>query len=158
MTPAGSDDSVAWGTPEAVPSGFDLGGSALRWKSRVVWSVAGRGSKRMKNRRNSGLIGRARRVLTIGVPAVGLAVAMIGVAPAQQAFAQDLGADIAETVAAAGAGIATHSSDGGTVLGGISSESNNLELGETEGTALSDASGGNYNVSANEANNDSSSE
>ena len=64
----------------------------------------------MKNRLNSGLIGRARRVLLIGVPAVGLAVAMVGVAPAQQALAQDIGADIAATVAAAVSTIATNSS------------------------------------------------
>ena len=108
----------------------------------------------MKNRLNSGLIGRARRVLLIGVPAVGLAVVMIGVAPAQQAFAQDIGAGIAETVAAAVADIATNSSDGGTVLAGISFESNDLELGEDQGTALSDASGGNYNVSYNPASRD----
>jgi hypothetical protein len=108
----------------------------------------------MQNRLAYGLIGRARRVLTVGVPAVGLAVAMVGVAPAQQVFAQDIGANIAETVAAAVADIATHSSDGGTVVGGISLESNNVELGETEGTAVSDASGGSYNVSANEANHD----
>jgi hypothetical protein len=31
LTPAGSDDSVARGTPEAMPSGFNLDGSALRW-------------------------------------------------------------------------------------------------------------------------------
>jgi hypothetical protein len=100
----------------------------------------------MKNRLNSGLIGRARRVLVVGVPAVGLAVAMVGVAPAQHAFAQDIGADIAETVAAAVADIATNS-DGGTVLAGISFESNQIELGEAdESTAISDASGGNGNV------------
>ena len=100
----------------------------------------------MKNRLNSGLISRTRRVLFIGVPAVGLAVAMVGVAPAQQAFAQDIGADIAATVADAVGNIATDS-DGGTVLAGISFESNSLDFGEDEGTALSDASGGNYNVS-----------
>jgi hypothetical protein len=105
----------------------------------------------MQNRLDYGLIGRARRVLMVGVPAVGLAVAMVGVAPAQQAFAQDIGASIAETVAAAVADIDTGSSEGGTVVGGISFESSNLELGETEGTAVSDASGGSYNVSANEA-------
>ena len=62
----------------------------------------------MKNRLDPGLIGRARRVLLIGVPAVGLAVAMVGVAPAQQAFAQEssggsinIGGNIAATVAAA---------------------------------------------------------
>ena len=61
----------------------------------------------MKNRLNTGLIGRARRVLVVGVPAVGLAVAMVGVAPAQQAFAQEqrrldhIGGSIAATVAGA---------------------------------------------------------
>jgi hypothetical protein len=107
--------------------------------------------QRMKNRLDSGLIGRARRVLLISVPAVGLAVAMIGVAPAQQAFAQDIGDDIAATVAGAVANIATHSSSGNTTaVGGISTESNNLEFGEDEGLAVSDASGGNHNVSAKE--------
>jgi hypothetical protein len=101
----------------------------------------------MKNRLDSGLTGRARRVLLIGVPAVGLAVAMVGVAPAQQALAQDIGDEIAATVAAAVAAIDTNSSSGGTVIGGISTQSNTAEFGEDEGTALSDASGGNYNVS-----------
>ena len=103
----------------------------------------------MKNRLTSGLIGRARRVLLIGMPAVGLAAAMVGVAPAQQALAQDIGDDIAATVAAAVSSIATNSSSGNTTaIGGISTESNDLEFGEDEGTAVSDASGGNYNVSA----------
>ena len=31
LTPAGSDDSVARGTPEAMPFGFNPGGSARRW-------------------------------------------------------------------------------------------------------------------------------
>jgi predicted flavoprotein YhiN len=97
----------------------------------------------MKNRLDSGLIGRARRVLLIG----GLAVAMIGVAPAQQAFAQDIGDEIAATVAAAVSTIDTDSSSGGTVIGGISTQSNTAEFGEDEGTALSDASGGDHNVS-----------
>ncbi len=111
----------------------------------------------MTNRLNPGLICRARRVLLIGVPAVGLAVAMVGVAPAQQAFAQEdtggsitIGGDIAATVAEAVSGIATHSDSGdifADVLGGISTESNDLEFGEDEGTAVSDASGGNHNVS-----------
>lgn len=105
----------------------------------------------MKKRLNSGLIGRARRVLMLGVPAVGLALAMVGVAPAQQAFAQDIGDSIAATVAGAVSGIATHSSSGNTTaIGGISTESNDLEFGEDEGTAVSDASGGNHNVSAKE--------
>jgi hypothetical protein len=101
----------------------------------------------MKNRLDSSLTGRARRVLLIGVPAVGLAVAMVGVAPAQQALAQDIGDEIAATVAAAVAAIDTNSSSGGTVIGGVSTQSNTAEFGEDEGTALSDASGGNYNVS-----------
>ena len=105
----------------------------------------------MKNRLNSGLIDRARRVLLIGVPAVGLAVAMVGVAPAQQVLAQDIGADIAATVADAVSSIATGSSSGNsTVIGGISHESNDLAFGDDEGTAISDASGGNHNVSAKE--------
>ena len=101
----------------------------------------------MKNRLDSSLTGRARRVLLIGVPAVGLAVAMIGVTPAQQVLAQDIGDEIAATVAAAVADIDTNSSSGGTVIGGISTQSNTAEFGEDEGTALSDASGGNFNVS-----------
>jgi hypothetical protein len=101
----------------------------------------------MKNRLHSGLVGRARRALFIGVPAVGLAVAMVGVAPAQQAFAQDIGGDIAATVADAVSTIATHSSSGGTVIGGISTEHNSLDFGDDEGLAVSDASGGNHNVS-----------
>jgi hypothetical protein len=104
----------------------------------------------MKNRLNSGSIGRARRALLIGVPAVGLAVAMVGVAPAQQALAQDIGDEIAATVAAAVSVIATHSGTGDTTAsGGISTQTNTAEFGEDEGTALSDASGGSYNVSAN---------
>jgi hypothetical protein len=101
----------------------------------------------MKNRLHSGLIGRARRVLFIGVPAVGLAVAMVGVAPAQQALAQDIGDDIAATVAGAVSSIATHSGSGGVLIGGVSTQTNTAELGEDEGTAISDASGGNHNVS-----------
>jgi hypothetical protein len=109
----------------------------------------------MKNRLDTGLVGRARRVLVIGVPAVGLAVAMVGAVPAQQAFAQDsgggsinIGASIAATVADAVSGIATDS-EPSSVFGGLSLESNNLDFGEDEGTAISDASGGNYNVSDN---------
>jgi hypothetical protein len=101
----------------------------------------------MKNRLDLGLICRARRVLLIGLPAVGLAVAMVGVAPAQQALAQDIGDEIAATVAAAVADIDTNSSSGGTVIGGISTQTNTAELGEDEGTAISDASGGDFNVS-----------
>ena len=106
----------------------------------------------MKNRRDTGLIGHARRVLVIGVPAVGLALAMVGVVPAQQTLAQDessggsitIGGDIAATVAAAVADIATNST---TTTGGVSFEENTLEFGDDESVAIADASGGQHNVS-----------
>ena len=102
----------------------------------------------MEKRRNSGLVGRARRIVMVGVPAVGLAVAMVGVAPAGQAFAQDdIGASIAASVADAVSGIATNSGGGSNVFGSVSTESNAVNLGEDQGTAISDASGGNYNTS-----------
>ena len=110
----------------------------------------------MEKRRYFGLTSRARRVLMISVPAVGLAVAMIGVAPAQQAFAQEnsggsinIGGSIADTVTGAVSGIATNSGSS-NASGGVSVEHNDLSFGEQEGTAISDASGGNHNVSANE--------
>ena len=99
------------------------------------------------------MVGRVRRVLMIGVPAVGLAMALMGAVPAQQAFAQsgggsiNIGGDIAGTVAAAVSGIATGSS---SASGGVSSEHNELSFGDQEGLAISDASGGNHNASANE--------
>jgi len=108
----------------------------------------------MKNRLDTRLIGRARRVLVIGVPAVGLALAMVGVVPAQQAFAQEssggsinIGGSISATVADAVSDIATLSGGNTTTIGGISVENNELEFGEDESTAISDASGGNRNVS-----------
>ena len=102
----------------------------------------------MEKRRNSGLVGRARRIVMVGVPDVGLAVAMVGMAPAGQAFAQDdIGASIAASVADAVSGIATHSGGGSNVFGSVSTESNALNLGEDQGTAISDASGGNHNTS-----------
>ena len=102
----------------------------------------------MKNRLNSGSIGRARRVLMIGVPAVGLALAMFGAAPVPQASAQEIniGASIAATVAEAVSGIAT-SGDSGTAVGGLVLESNEIEFGEDESTAIADSSGGSRNVS-----------
>jgi type IV secretory pathway TrbL component len=96
----------------------------------------------MKNRLDTGLIGRARRVLVIGVPAVGLALAMVGVVPAQQTLAQDISAAVADAVS----DIATQSGGNTTTVGGISVESNTLEFGEDESTAISDASGGHHNV------------
>ena len=105
----------------------------------------------MKNRLDPGLIGRARRVLLVGVPAVGLVVAMVGVTPAQQASAQeiDIGASIVATVREAVAGIATPGQSN-TASGGLVRESSEIQLGEEESTAISDASGGNGNVSAKE--------
>lgn len=106
----------------------------------------------MKNRLRAGLIRRARRVLVVGVPAVGLAAAMVGLVPAQQTLAEEssggsinIGGDIAATVAGAVAGIATNGS--GTTIGGISVEHNELEFGDDESVAISDASGGHHNVS-----------
>ena len=108
----------------------------------------------MKNRLNTGLIVHARRVLVIGVPAVGLALAMVGVVPAQQALAQessggsiDIDASISATVVGAVADIATQSGGNTTTIGGISVENNDLAFGEDESTAISDASGGHHNVS-----------
>ncbi len=107
----------------------------------------------MKNRLDTGLIGHARRVLVIGVPAVGLALAMVGVVPAQQTLAQesnggsiDIGGSIADTVAAAVSGIATDSGST-TTIGGVSVEHNDIQFGDDESLAISDASGGNHNVS-----------
>ena len=106
----------------------------------------------MKNRRDTGLIGRARRVLVIAVPAVGLALAMGGVVPARQALAQessggsiDIGASIVTTVTGAVSGVATGS--GSTTIGGISFEENEIEFGDDESTAIADSSGGSHNVS-----------
>jgi hypothetical protein len=106
----------------------------------------------VKNRREARLIGRARRVLAIGVPAVGLALAMVGGVPAQT-LAQEsnggsinIGGSIAGTVADAVAGIATNSGSS-TTIGGISVEHNELEFGDDESVAISDASGGHHNVS-----------
>ena len=108
----------------------------------------------MKDRLDTGLMGRARRALVIGVPAVGLALAMVGVVPAQQAFAQEssggsisIGGSISATVADAVSDIATQSGGNTTTIGGISVENNDLAFGEDESTAISDASGGNGNVS-----------
>ncbi len=57
----------------------------------------------------------------------------------------DIGGSIADTVTGAVSGIATHS--GGSASGGTSVEHNEINLGEQEGLAISDASGGNNNVS-----------
>jgi hypothetical protein len=67
----------------------------------------------------------------------------------------DLGDSIASTVSNAVSGVATNSgnsvsggtSSGGTASGGTTVQHNELSLGEQEGVAISDASGGNNNVS-----------
>lgn len=57
----------------------------------------------------------------------------------------DLGGSISDTVSGAVSSIATNS--GGTASGGTSVEHNEIHLGEQEGLAISDASGGNHNIS-----------
>jgi hypothetical protein len=114
----------------------------------------------MNNRRGTGLfsgaragfVRRARGILAVVVPAIGLAIALVGAAPAQQALAQDssggtinIGGSIADTVAGAVSGIAT---GGGTASGGVQTEHNELDFGDDEGVAISDASGGNHNAGA----------
>jgi hypothetical protein len=84
----------------------------------------------MNHRRIAGLFGAA------GAVAVGTEIAR----------AQDeLGDSIANTVSGAVSSIATNSS--GSVSGGESVESSSIELGEQQGLAIADASGGNNNVS-----------
>jgi hypothetical protein len=85
----------------------------------------------MNYRRITGLFGAA------GALAVGTEIAQ----------AQDLGESIASSVSGAVSSIATNSSGGGDVFGGVSTESNSIELGEQTGLAIADASGGNNNVS-----------
>jgi hypothetical protein len=75
------------------------------------------------------------------------ATAGVGAIGAELAHAQDedLGDSIANSVTGSVSSIATNS--GGTVTGGTSVEHNELSLGEQEGLAIADASGGNNNVS-----------
>jgi hypothetical protein len=84
----------------------------------------------MNLRRITGLFG--------GAAASTLAV---GAAQAQD----DLGNSIATTVGNAVSSIST--SSGGSVSGGASVETNSIELGEQEGLAIADASGGDHNIS-----------
>ena len=91
--------------------------------------------------------------LVVAVPAVALAVALLGVAPAGSALAQydssggtiTIGGDIADSVAGAVSGIVT---GGGSASGGDSVEHTEASFGEDEGLAIADASGGNRNLSA----------
>ena len=87
--------------------------------------------------------------LVVAASAAALSIALLGAAPA---FAQSnsggtisIGGDIAATVAGAVSGIAT---GGGSASGGTSVEHTEASFGEDEGVAISDASGGNHNLSA----------
>jgi hypothetical protein len=57
----------------------------------------------------------------------------------------DLGGSIADTVNGAVSSIATNS--GGSVSGETRVEHNEIQLGDQQGLAIADSSGGNYNVS-----------
>ena len=86
----------------------------------------------MNYRRITGLFGAA------GALAVGTEIAR-----AQD----DLGDSIANTVSSAVSSVATNSGGGGTVSGGESVERSEVDLGEEQGLAIADASGGNNNLS-----------
>jgi hypothetical protein len=83
----------------------------------------------MNYRRITGLFGAA------GALAVGTEIAR-----AQE----DLGDSIANTVSGAVSSVATNS---GTVRGGANVEHSEVNLGEQQGLAIADASGGNNNLS-----------
>ena len=59
----------------------------------------------------------------------------------------DLGASISGAVEGSVSSIATNSGSGGNLIGGVSTETNSVDLGEETGTAIADASGGNNNLS-----------
>jgi hypothetical protein len=93
--------------------------------------------------------------LVVAASAAALAVSLLGVAPAGPALAQDdsggtitIGGDIAGSVAGAVSSIVTGGSSGGSASGGESVEHTEASFGEDEGLAISDASGGNHNLSA----------
>jgi hypothetical protein len=98
---------------------------------------------------------RLRNPAALTVAAAVMA-ALLGVAPAQHAFAQDdsggsiyVGGDITATVEDAVSNITTGGSSGGTVSGGDSFEHSEASFGDDEGLAIADASGGNRNQAAN---------
>lgn len=89
-----------------------------------------------------------RRILGLFGGAVAGALAIgADVARAQQnsGGTVDIGSSIAGTVSNAVSGIATNS--GGSASGGTQVQHNEINLGEQEGLAISDASGGNNNLS-----------
>jgi hypothetical protein len=87
------------------------------------------------------------RRITELLGAAGAAVGAVAVGTEIAQAQDDLGANIANTVTNAVSSVATNSSSGGTLIGGVSTESNSVNLGEQTGTAIADASGGNNNVS-----------
>jgi hypothetical protein len=91
----------------------------------------------MNYRRIAGLSGVAAGAVAVG--------AEMAQAQDNTGSTVDLGGSIADTVTGAVSGIATNS--GGTVSGGTQVEHNEIDLGEQEGLAISDASGGNNNIS-----------
>ncbi|MCC7022456.1 MAG: hypothetical protein IT338_06495 [Thermomicrobiales bacterium] len=94
----------------------------------------------MNSRRIAGLFG--------GAAAAGLAIgAEVAQAQENSGASINLGGNIANTVTNAVSGISTNSSGGGTISGGVQVEHNEMHLGDQEGVAISDASGGNHNVS-----------
>jgi hypothetical protein len=89
-----------------------------------------------------------RRILGLfGGAAAGALAIGADVARAQQnsGGTVDIGSSIAGTVGDAVSGIATNS--GGSASGGTQVQHNEISLGEQEGLAISDASGGNNNLS-----------
>lgn len=98
----------------------------------AVQGVTREGNTTMNYKRVAGVVGGA---------AAGAAIVGSEIAMAQY----DLGARIAVSVGNSVSGIATNS--GGEVSGGAQVEHNEIHLGESEGLAISDASGGNSNVS-----------
>ena len=103
--------------------------------ARTVFAVRGvtrEGNTTMNYKRVAGVVGGA---------AAGAAVVGTEIAMAQD----DLGSSIAGSVGSSVSGIST--SSGGSASGGMQVEHNEIHLGESEGLAISDASGGNHNIS-----------
>jgi len=71
--------------------------------------------------------------------------AAAGAAMIGGALAEDLGAKISGSVGSSVSGLGNGS--GGSATGGVQVEHSEMHLGGDEGLAISDASGGNHNVS-----------
>jgi len=87
------------------------------------------------------------RRITELLGAAGAAVGAVAVGTEIAQAQEDLGASIANAVTGSVSSIDTHSSDSGSVFGGMSTESNSIDLGHQTGTAIADASGGDHNLS-----------